>query len=478
MRKYLILTVTAGEGHNSMARTIKEKLEEDPNNEVRVIDIFKKYGKPGKTTFINDGYNSACKYALPIYNIVFRNMQQADPDKKNKTIAQSWLDHETPQLINDILLFQPDVILSTHFYGGIMITNLRKKFDIPAKAVNILTDYTVHPFHECATDIDYLITPAEDLHEQLLFKGYRTEQLLPLGIPVKEKFSTFITKTDARKELGIDTEMFTVFVSIGGGGFGRSDKILKKLLKIEQPIQIIIVNGRNAQAYEKIESILNTTETQHKIINYGFATNTEIIMSACDCIVGKCGVTILNEALNKCKVMILSDKLPQQEYDNMVYLSSHNACIRVSKYFPVELIVDHLRNNPEILDKFEKNIIKIRKDHALNDICKFISALPSAHYPNSTHLLSDKEIKQVRSELKKLKSDEDFLIKEDKKKRKKLEKILKDKDEIKTEKREEKERREKYKTAVRQTKSTIYTDDSILIDPTPEMLGVDKLKKR
>ena len=41
MRKYLILTVTAGEGHNSMAKTLREQLEQDPNNKVKVIDIFK-----------------------------------------------------------------------------------------------------------------------------------------------------------------------------------------------------------------------------------------------------------------------------------------------------------------------------------------------------------------------------------------------------------------------------------------------------
>ena len=60
MRKYLILTVTAGEGHNSMAKAIKEKLEKDPQNVVKLIDIFKAYGKPGKVFFINDGYSAAC----------------------------------------------------------------------------------------------------------------------------------------------------------------------------------------------------------------------------------------------------------------------------------------------------------------------------------------------------------------------------------------------------------------------------------
>ena len=294
MRKYLILTVTAGEGHNSMAKAIKEKLEKDPQNVVKLIDIFKAYGKPGKVFFINDGYSAACKYALPLYNLTFRNMQMADVIDKNKTVAQSWLEHETPLLLNDIYSFKPDVIIGTHFYSGIMITNLKRKFNIPAKVISLLTDYTIHPFHECATGIDYLITPTDELHKMLMQKGYKSSQLKPLGIPIRDEFSISLTKEEARTRLNINKDLFTVFISIGGGGFGGSDKILKKLLKIDRPLQIIIVNGKNKQAFKRIENIIETSETNHKIINYGYVNNMHEIMSACDVVVGKCGATSLN----------------------------------------------------------------------------------------------------------------------------------------------------------------------------------------
>lgn len=478
MRKYLILTVTAGEGHNSMARAIKEKLEKEPNTEVKVIDIFKSYGKRGKVFFINDGYFAACKYALPIYNVMFRSMQMASPDEKNKTVAQSWLDHETPLLLNDIYSFKPDVIIGTHFYSGIMITNLKRKHSIPAKVVSLLTDYTVHPFHECATKIDYLITPTEILHPQLKLKGYQTKQLVPLGIPVKEEFSIKQTKQAAREKLGLNKDLFTVFISVGGGGFGDSTKLLKKLLRIEAPLQIIIVNGKNKQNYKKIESIIENANTNHKIINYGYVNFIHEIMSASDCIVGKCGATSLNEALNKGKVLILNDKLAQQEYDNMMYLSSNSACIRISKYFPVELIIEHLMRHPEVLTKMEENINKIRKPNALNDICEFVKKLKSEPYTNKIKLLSKEELKELRQEIKKSLSEETQQIKELNKHRKYLDKLYKDKEVIKAEKKEEKEKKEQYLHAVKQTKSTIYTGSNNLIDATPELLGVSKLKKK
>lgn len=478
MRKYLILTVTAGEGHNSMAKAIKEKLEKDPNNVVKLIDIFKAYGKPGKVFFINDGYSAACKYALPIYNLTFRNMQMADVADKNKTVAQSWLEHETPLLLNDIYSFRPDVIIGTHFYSGIMITNLKRKFNIPAKVISLLTDYTIHPFHECATKIDYLITPTDELHKMLIQKGYKTSQLKPLGIPVKDEFSIVLSKEEAREKLGIDKNLFTIFISIGGGGFGGSDKILKKLLKIDRPLQIIIVNGKNKQAFKRIENIIESAETEHKIINYGYVNNMHEIMSACDVVVGKCGATSLNEALNKNKVLILNDKLAQQEYDNMIYLSSHSACIRESKFFPVELIVEHLSLHPEILRELEKNIEAIRKPNALQDICDFAATLQAGPYPSQLKLLENSEIKKLRQELKKLMSNETHEIKVLEKVQKQLEKFHKDKQTIKQEKKAHREQTDKYHKAVKITKSTIYTSDEHLSDNTPSILGVDSLKKK
>ena len=477
MRKYLIITVTAGEGHNSMAKALREKLEQDKNNIVKVIDIFKAYGKPGKVFFINDGYLSACKYALPIYNMVFRNMQLLNPNEKNKSVAQSWLEYETPLLINDIYSFQPDVIIGTHFYSGIMITNLKKRFTIPAKVVSLLTDYTVHPFHECATSIDYLITPTEYLHPQLEFKGYKKEQLVPLGIPVREQFSQTLDKKEARRQLGIDENMFTCAISIGGGGFGGSDKILKKLLKITNPIQIIVVNGRNKEAFKRINNIIENNNSPHKIINYGFVNFMDKIMSASDCIVGKCGATVLNEALNKRRVLILNDKLAQQEYDNMMYLTANNACIRVNKYFPLELVVEHLSFHPEILSKIEQSIDLIRRPNALKDICNFISNLSAEPYPNIDPL-SQSEIKKLRHELKKLNSIESQNIKENIKAQKQIDKLFKNKEELKAEKKQNKEDKEQLKQLIKQTKSTIYTSPELTTDNNPMLLGVPTLKKK
>ena len=52
MKKVLILTVTAGNGHNACAKGMKRKLESTGDCEVKIIDLLKTVCKKG---FITDG---------------------------------------------------------------------------------------------------------------------------------------------------------------------------------------------------------------------------------------------------------------------------------------------------------------------------------------------------------------------------------------------------------------------------------------
>lgn len=449
MKKILIYTVTSGEGHNSIAKAIKEKLEQNPDNHVKIIDIFKKYGKPTKHTFINDGYIAACKYYLPLYNAVFRSLQLKEPNDRNKRIAQNWIDYETPQILKDIYSFQPDVIIGTHFYTGIAITNLKKIYTIPAKTMVVLFDYTVHPFWECSTDIEYLITPSEELHNQLIFKGYKEEQLLPYGLPVKESFKEILTKEDARKKLNINPNLFTCLIMIGGGSFGGTERILKKLLKIKRNFQIIVVNGKDEESKKKIDQLLEKNKCNKPVLNLGFINYVATTMFASDCIIGKCGGVTVTESLNANRLLLAEDTLAQQEYDNLLYLISHNASIKINKELKIEDAIPLLIDNPSIITKLEKSIEKIKRPDALEKLCNLVESQENVIY--NAKYIQEKNSK-IRTELKKIKLKENIEISKEKRKSKKLS------PKTKTEKKIESQNKQLQKKLIKNTKSTIYTN--------------------
>ena len=71
MKKVLILTVTAGNGHNSAANAMKNKLEQTGQAEVKVVDIIKEYTSHFNSWIVDKGYNIAVGYLRPLYDLFY-----------------------------------------------------------------------------------------------------------------------------------------------------------------------------------------------------------------------------------------------------------------------------------------------------------------------------------------------------------------------------------------------------------------------
>lgn len=377
LKKFLILTVTAGEGHNSIAKAISNELSKKPDNKILQVDLFKRFATISKVKIIDSGYIMVCKMIPGIYNMVFRSLQKRDPDKRDTSIAQSIIKSETKKLLKHIEQENPDVIVCTHFYPAIILTNLRKekKIDPSIKVVSILTDYTVHPFLECAIGVDYIVTPDKTLHQILIKKGYKSEQLLDFGLPVNTEFSKNIEKSTAREELGLDQDLFTVLVMVGGGGFGRVERLVRQLLKCKTPLQILVVNGRDKESKKRIDKLISKEGIIHKVVNYGYVNFVSKLMSASDLFTGKSGCISVNESLNKDLPMALTENLVAQEFDNMIFLNRNNACVRLTKDYDLLDAVEDLSRNSHLLDELKQNIAKIKKPDATERIVKFCEHL-------------------------------------------------------------------------------------------------------
>ncbi|MBP3631032.1 MAG: glycosyltransferase, partial [Clostridia bacterium] len=299
------------------------------------------------------------------------------PEKRDSSIAQEVVKKETKKLLKHIEEENPDVVICTHFFPAIILTNLRKekKIDPNIKVVSILFDYTVHPFFECAIGVDYMITPDKTLHPMLIKKGYKPEQLLDYGLPVNTVFSNNIEKSMVRSELGLKQDIFTVMIMLGGGGFGGTEKLVKKLLKCKTPIQILVVNGKDKENKKRIDKLISKEGIIHTVHNYGYVNFVNKLMNASDLFTGKSGGVSVNESLNSNLPMALTEHLVAQEYDNMLYLNRNNACIKLTNKYNLVDAVEDLSENTERLEELRKNIAKIKKPDATERISKFCEHL-------------------------------------------------------------------------------------------------------
>ena len=370
MKKFLIFTVTAGNGHNSAANAVKEQLEK-MGAEVKVVDLLHEFCKNKAFIWVQEtGYGIAVKHLRPIYNSFFKFYQKADPEKYYKSPVQSGLLHFYDKFLKMILDYKPDAILCSHFLPAIMISNLRKLYSINCKVFALITDHTICPFWEAATGIDYLVTPNESFFTELMSKGYKLEQLLPYGITVKNKFSKPISKSLARERLNLKENVFTILVMYGGGFWSGNYTIVKNILNHfkGRELQIIVPNARDVKGKRKIDKL--KVPKSIKLLNLGFANNVEMLMSASDVLIGKAGGLSTTEAANIGLPLLCCSNLPEQEIANASMLVKEGSAIQYNSYRHLIAILTSLLNNPNKLVEMKKNMIRIRRPYATKKVAE------------------------------------------------------------------------------------------------------------
>ena len=398
-KKFLIFTVTAGNGHNSAANAVKEKLEA-MGGEVKVVDLLHEFCDSKTFIWIQEkGYGLACQYMHRTFNAFFRHYQKADPNKWYKSPVQPGLFKMYNKVLQLIYNFQPDAIYASHFLPCIMITNLRKIYPIPAVTYSFIFDYAVCPFWEAATGIDYLLIPNESYIPTMLGKGFKKEQLLPYGLTANEKFSQPIDKSFARSKLGIKDGIFTMLVMYGGGFWSGNYKIVKNLVKHikDHDVQIIVANGRDEKSKRKIDKL--KLPSNIRLINFGFSKEVDLLMSAADIIVGKAGGISVTESLNKFLPMICCKKLPEQEKVNVQMLVREGAAKQFRSDRQLIEILNSILNDPKILVDMRKNVARIRRPNATQKLAEDMFKA-DVIYPKDLNIDYSKINKQIKRMLK------------------------------------------------------------------------------
>ncbi|MDE6586678.1 MAG: hypothetical protein K2K80_08375 [Clostridia bacterium] len=398
MKKILILTITAGNGHNACARGMKRKLEEAGDCEVRIVDMLKTYSTKLVQWFSNEAYSLVVSKLPFAYNAFYENYINRPPNHRYSTPSQNTVLSITEGLLKEILEFQPDVVYSTHFYGSMATTNLKLVYDLPFVDISAALDYVLSPFWESGIGVDHFIIPNEDFIDYAIYKGYKKEQLMPIGLPVDGRSLDKSDKKEARKALGLDEDTFTVMVMFGGGYWNGGYKIFKDLVKAlkGRKAQIIMVNGKNEKSFKK------TAKTKLpdgiKVLNVGFTSEVPLYMSAADIILNKFGGTSVTEMINKELPMLITEKIAAQEKHNLVYMKEKGVALSFKNAKTLKQNVLKLMDDPDLRRSMSEKTVPLKKN-AIDVLAELILSQPKADY---TELLKqDIDFKTVEKTVRK-----------------------------------------------------------------------------
>jgi processive 1,2-diacylglycerol beta-glucosyltransferase len=266
---------------------------------------------------------------------------------------------------------QPDLCIATHFLPGEIIAWLRAKKKLQTRNAVVVTDYDVHAMWLCRT-VDRYYVAIPEAAEYLAGIGVAREILRVTGIPVDPLFATPLARIAARNHLGLDDSAPVILIAAGGYGIGPVEQLVRDLLALEKPWQVVAIAGKSEQLKKKLDAIAasagNLSTSAKRLVPVGFTKEMDQYMAAADLLVGKAGGLTTSEALARALPMALIEPIPGQEERNADHLLEEGAAIRCNNLPAAAWKIAALLTDSPRLTRMKEAAHKLGRPAAAADI--------------------------------------------------------------------------------------------------------------
>jgi processive 1,2-diacylglycerol beta-glucosyltransferase len=257
-------------------------------------------------------------------------------------------------------------IVTTHLFAGQALTKIKKEHKI--KFMEIATDYVCIPFWQ-ETNPDYIVIPHKDLEKEFYQKGFKKEQILPIGIPASTNYTKKYNIGECKKELNLDENKKYILVLSGSMGFGNVLEIVEELLKEIENTNFIISCGTNKKL---IEALNKKFKTNDNITILSYTNKLYKYMASSEIILTKPGGLTTTEISTIRKPFILTAPIPGCENYNADFFASRKMAIKCNNTVEIAKNTNQLLNNKDLQKEMITNQEKYINANACEDICNII----------------------------------------------------------------------------------------------------------
>ncbi|MBS3995068.1 MAG: hypothetical protein KGZ33_04675 [Alkaliphilus sp.] len=363
----LFFTVSAGEGHNQVAKSLSDYIKNFyPESNVAIIDAYN-YIHPRLHKIIFEAYIRSIKYTPALYAYFYKRTEYSDStlidisEFLNKMILSR-------KLTKLIMKFKPDVIVCTHPFPAEALSAMKRNGRINAPIVTTLTDYTIHPSW-INKEVDYYILPSENFIHEFHYWQIPSEKARFFGIPIDEKFSKMNARNEICRSLNI-SNTFTALIMGGGLGLGNITETLNYLFTYNIDIQLLVVTGKNEELFNYLSLI-----DRPNLKIFGYVNNIDEFMSVSDLIITKPGGITITECLNKELPIIMTWNLPGQEARNMEFVLNNGIGMVATSPNSLISCINILKEDRERYEVIRSNMAKLKKPYATKHIGEFLISL-------------------------------------------------------------------------------------------------------
>ena len=380
-KRVLITYATYGSGHKTLANYIYEYLEKYSNYEIKIIDLMDYENIIGYISKKAFEQNFKHKTSSIMFSIIYEIMDSKTTTMPYKQITTSIFKNK--HLKEDIISFQPDLLISTHFFGNIVVGMLNKKKLTNAKIISVISDYVSHEMWlKDEKSIDAFIVSNEIVKKQLVEENINPKKIYAYGLPLSEKFKNLNDVAEIKTKYHVNNKKKT-FVFFAGGSLGSSFSYdyLKKLLTKKYDINIIFVCGKNNKLKTKVSKLIAKNDYQNVTI-LGFSNEVNNLLNIADVVITKPGGLSITESLEMKKPMLLISGNGGQEIYNAKFVCKNGYGINCRTPRKLARVVGSLLVRKNILNNMKNKLNNYCDNNSVEKIYKLSEKLLSVNKKN------------------------------------------------------------------------------------------------
>ncbi len=309
--RVLLLSANTGGGHNSAADAIRLQFEQQGVGcEVRDALSFV---SEIHSDIISSGHTYIYRYFPQLFGIGYRYEERHPPRFIYEQMALG------AKCFASFLAKQSfDAVVSTHIFGSMLVTEVRKRYGVTIPHYVVITDYALYPGTDMV-DVKRYFIGADGLIPAYVQAGISPDRLIASGIPIRSSFLEKHNKAEARKSLHLPERARIVLLFSGSVGCGRLHRIAPELERnLPSDAHLVIICGHNKRAYD---SLLNHSGPRTTVI--GYTNRIAEYMAAADLCISKPGGLSITEMLVMQLPMVLMLSVPGCESRNQTFFAEN-----------------------------------------------------------------------------------------------------------------------------------------------------------
>ena len=327
-KKILVIYARYGSGHKTIAEYVANYIKEHNDSEVMLLDLTN-YGN-----ILGNFSVKVMDFVLKrrtevLFDVCYELMDHKLSSLGHNTFTKKCYDNNAlRKVIKD---FNPDITISSHFYGSNIITYYNDIKLINTKLFTIITDYRTHEFwtKNHKKEKGYIVGN-ELVKEELVRRGIDSKKVYPFGLPLN---ISQINKLDSRNailkryNLTGNRKIYLFFGGSTAGSMYYYD-YFKIISKMNIDADILFISGKNNKLKNKCEKYVKDKNIEN-IHVFGFSTDILNLMKISDLVISKPGGATVTECLEMKVPMLLVPGIGGQEKYNARFMARKKYGIKV-----------------------------------------------------------------------------------------------------------------------------------------------------